>query len=360
MVERVGADQLVQQRHEQRAIGPRLDRDPLVGDGRVTGAHRVDADEAPARALELRQRHLHRVAVMVFRGADHHEQLGALQVGPAELPEAAADGVDHAGGHVHRAEAAVRRIVGRAELAREQPGQRLHLVAPGEQRKLLRVGRADLLQPLGQQLEGALPADGLELTRATLAAGLAQQRPGQPRRRHLLHDAGGTLGADHALVQRVIRVAVDVAHLRPVVAFAQVHADAATAGAHVAGGALHLRGRARRRVGQRVVQRLAGQELEHAASFASVRRAAVAGAAALPAAALCSAHAWGQSPGVRQAQTVLRTVCARAHSSVRASPGLPLYFPEHSATAGNAATHRRGCSRHFEEAPIPVPAEGGG
>ena len=81
--------------------------------------------------------------MMVLGGADHHEELRALEVGPAELPERAADRVDHAGGHVDRAEAAVRRVVGRAELAREQPGQRLHLVAAGEERELLRIGRAD-------------------------------------------------------------------------------------------------------------------------------------------------------------------------------------------------------------------------
>jgi hypothetical protein len=49
MVDAVGADQFVQQRHEQRAVGAGLDRDPLVGDRRIAGAHRVDRDEAPAR-----------------------------------------------------------------------------------------------------------------------------------------------------------------------------------------------------------------------------------------------------------------------------------------------------------------------
>ena len=229
-------DDLVDQRQQQRAVRARLDRHPLVGDGRVAGAHRVDRDEASARALELRQRDLHRVAVMVLGGADHHEQLGAVQVRPAELPEAAADGVDHAGGHVHRAEAAVRRIVGRAELAREQSRQGLHLVAAGEQRKLLRVGGTDLLQPLLEQRQRLVPLDRHELTVTALAARLAQQRLGQPRRRVLLHDAGRTLGADHALVERVIGVALDVAHL----AVAQMHADAAAAGAHVAGGVANL------------------------------------------------------------------------------------------------------------------------
>jgi hypothetical protein len=190
----------------------------------------------PPFALELRERDLHRVGVVVLRRADHDEQLGAVEVRPAEFPEGAADGVDHAGGHVHRAEAAVRRVVGRAELAREEAGQRLHLVAAGEQGELLRVGGADLRQPLGQDREGLLPGDRLELAGAALAARLAQQRLRQPRRRVLLHDAGAALGADHALVERMVGVAVDVAHL-PV---DHVHADAAAAGAHVAGGFLHL------------------------------------------------------------------------------------------------------------------------
>ena len=193
---------------------PGLDRDPLVGNRRITGAHRVDRDEAAAIALELADRDLHRVAVVVFGGADHHEQLGAVQVGAAELPEAAADGVDHAGGHVDRAEAAVRRVVGRAELAREQAGQRLHLVAAGEQRELLRVGGADLGQALGQDLEGAAPRRSAR-TRRRRARCPALRSSGWVSRAgdtcFMMPDAA--LGADHALVQRVLGVAVDVAHL---------------------------------------------------------------------------------------------------------------------------------------------------
>jgi hypothetical protein len=95
---------------------------------------------------------------------------------------------------------------------------------------------ADLRQPLGEDRERLLPGDRLELAGAAFAARLAQQRLRQPRRRVLLHDAGAALGADHALVERVVGVAVDVAHL-PV---DQMHADAAAAGAHVAGGFFHL------------------------------------------------------------------------------------------------------------------------
>jgi hypothetical protein len=175
--------------------------------------------------------------VVVFGGADHHEQLGAIEVRAAELPEAAADRVDHAGGHVHRAEAAVRRIVGRAELAREQAGERLHLVAPGEQRELLRVGGADAAQALGRASRRRAPSEiGSNSPAPRSLPGLRSS--GCVRRAgdtcFMIPDAA--LGADHALVERVVGVAVDVADL----AVAQVHADAAAAGAHVARGRLDL------------------------------------------------------------------------------------------------------------------------
>ncbi len=238
-------------RQQEGTVGAGADGHPLVGDRRIAGAHRVDRDEAPAVALELADGDLQRVAVVVLGGADHHEQLGAVEVGPAELPERAADGVDHAGGHVHRTEAAVRGVVRRAELAREQARQRLHLVAPGEERKLLRIGGADAAQAFGEGGEGLLPLDLLEIAGAALGALAPLERLGQPRRRVLLHDARRALGADHALVQRVVGVAVDVADL----AVAQVHANAAAAGAHVAGGVAGLVGRVCMRVGGGVVQR---------------------------------------------------------------------------------------------------------
>ena len=65
----------------------------------------------------------------------------------------------------------------------------------------------------------------------------------QPRRRVVLHDPGRALGAQHALVDRVRGVALDVADA----AVLQPHLDAAAAGAHVAGGGLDLvAGRGRR------------------------------------------------------------------------------------------------------------------
>jgi hypothetical protein len=242
--------QLVDHRQQEGAVGAGADRHPLVGDRRVSGAHRVDRDEAPAVALELGDRDLQRVAVVVLGRPEHHEQPRAVEVGAAELPERAAYRVDQAGRHVDRAEAAMGGVVRGAELAREQAGQRLHLVAPGEQRELLRVRGTDPCQPLGQRRKGLLPFDFDEVAIAARRAFAALERPGQPRGRVLLHDPRAALGADHALVQRVVGVAVDVADL----AVAQVHADAAAAGAHVAGRVARLPRGARIRVGQGIVQ----------------------------------------------------------------------------------------------------------
>ena len=63
---------------------------------------------------------------------------------------------------------------------------------------------------------------------------LALQRLRQARRRVLFHDARRALGADHAFVDGVLGIAVDVADF----AATQVHADAAAACAHVTGGGL--------------------------------------------------------------------------------------------------------------------------
>jgi hypothetical protein len=48
---------------------------------------------------------------------------------------------------------------------------------------------ADLGETFGQQVEGVLPRDHVELAGAAFAAGFAQQRLREARRRHLLHDA---------------------------------------------------------------------------------------------------------------------------------------------------------------------------
>ena len=110
---------------------------------------------------------------MIFRSAYHEKQFGTLQIGPAEFPERPADSVDHAGRHIDGAETAVCRVVGCAELACEQAGQGLHLIAPGEQREFLRIGGAQMFQPGFQRSERLFPADFLIFVGAALAARFA-------------------------------------------------------------------------------------------------------------------------------------------------------------------------------------------
>ncbi len=144
-VDAVGPQQLVDQRQHEQAVGARADADPLVGDRGIAGAHRIDRDELGRRRalLQLAQAELDRVAVVVLGDAEHQEIARALPVRLAEFPEGAADRVQPGGRHVDRAEPAMRRVVGRAELRRPQAGQRLALVAAGEEGELLRVGGAD-------------------------------------------------------------------------------------------------------------------------------------------------------------------------------------------------------------------------
>jgi hypothetical protein len=178
-IEQTLLEDLVRDGHQQGAVGAGLDRHPFVGDGRVAGADRVDRDEASAAALELGDGDLQRVGMMILGGADHHEELGAVQIRSAELPEGAADGVDHARGHVDRAEAAMCRIVRRAELLGEETGQGLHLIATGEERELLRILGTQAPEALLEHRHRLVPGDRLELGGAPLRPRLAAQRLGQ-------------------------------------------------------------------------------------------------------------------------------------------------------------------------------------
>ena len=173
---------------------------------------------------------------MVFRDAEQHEVAGVLPVGLAELPERAAECVEARGRHVDRAEAAVRGIVHGAVLLREPTGERLALIAAGEEGELTRVAAAYIAEPLRCSCQRLVPGDFRKLARAARPDAL--ERSAQPRRRGLRHDAGRALAADHALVDWVVAVAVDVADSTVL----QVHPDAAAAGAHVAGGGLDLVG----------------------------------------------------------------------------------------------------------------------
>ena len=212
VVEAEGED-LVDQGQQQGAVGAGLDRHPLVRHRRVAGADGVDGDEAPALALELADGDLQRVGVMVLGGADHDEELGPLQVRPAELPEGAANGVDQPRRQIDGAKTPMGGVVGGAKLLGKQASQGLHLVAPGEQGELLGVGGAQAGQALGEELECLLPGNSLEVGGPPLGPGPAAQGLGEAGRGVLLHDPRGTLRADHALIQGVIGVALDVAHL---------------------------------------------------------------------------------------------------------------------------------------------------
>ena len=174
------------QRRRRTGRRCRTDADPFVGDRAVAGAHRVDRDDLGATRLQLAEAELDRVAVVVFGHAPQHQVAGVVPVGLAEFPEAAADAVQPASGHVHRAEATVRGVVHRAELLRPPAGERLALVAAGEERELIRVALADRLQPRHRDVERFVPFDLAELARAAFAH--PQQRLAQARRRGVLHD----------------------------------------------------------------------------------------------------------------------------------------------------------------------------
>ena len=233
-IDAIGLQQFVDQGEGKQAVGTRADADPLVGDGAVTAADRIDRDDLRAAALQLAEAELDRIGIVVFGHAPHHQVARVLPVGFAEFPETAAQRVQAAGRHVHRAEAAVRGVVDRAVLLRPPAGQGLRLVAAGEEGEAVGIAFARLAQPLRGQRQRLVPFDFAELVAAAFAR--AQHRLAQARRRVVLHDAGRAFRAKHAAVDRMVRIAFDVADL----AVAQMHVDAATAGAHVAGGLLDL------------------------------------------------------------------------------------------------------------------------
>ena len=78
----------------EQPVGAGLDADPLVGDGVVAGAHRIDGDHLDAALLELAERDLDRVGGVVLGHAEQHEIARVVPVGVAELPERAAERVE--------------------------------------------------------------------------------------------------------------------------------------------------------------------------------------------------------------------------------------------------------------------------
>jgi len=109
------------------------------------------------------------------------------------------------------------------------------------------IARTHLTQPLGGERQRLVPFDLPEFAAPALTG--AQQRFHQTGGRIMLHDAGRAFGAQHTAIDRVIAVTLDIADLRlAVFAGAQMHIDAAAAGAHVAGGLSDVVGHMRRKV----------------------------------------------------------------------------------------------------------------
>src|SRR5690606_20212083 len=97
-------------------------------------------------------------------------------------------------------------------------------------------------EPFRGDGERLVPPDLAKLAAAPLAD--TQQRLVQTGGRVMLHDAGRALGAQHALVDRVLGIAFD----EPDLAVLEVDPDPAAAGAHVAGRRLDLVGDERGRI----------------------------------------------------------------------------------------------------------------
>ncbi len=187
--------------------------------------------------------------IVILGDAEDHEELGAVPVGLAEFPEGAAHRVDAGGGHVDRTEPAMRGVIRGAIGLRPPACEALALVAAGEEGEPFRGGVADRLQPFGGEGQRLFPADFREFSGAAGAG--AFERRAQPRRRVVLHDARRALGAEHALVDGMVPVALDIADL----AAFDVHVDAAATGAHVAGGLADLVGNGGREVDLGLIHR---------------------------------------------------------------------------------------------------------
>ena len=90
--------------------------------------------------------------------------------------------VQPAGRHVDRAEAAMRGVVGRAELLRPPAGQRLRLVAAGEEGEFVGIAFADRRQPAGGDVAAPRPtrSRGTRRSRARRrAAAACRSRAGE-------------------------------------------------------------------------------------------------------------------------------------------------------------------------------------
>ncbi len=242
-IDTVGAQQFVHQRQHQRTVGSGSDADPFVGNGRVAGADRVDRYHPGAALLQFAQADLDRVGIMVLGNPEQQQAFCSLPVRLAELPERAADRVQSGRGDVDRAQPAMGSEVRCAELGGPPAGERLALVATGEEGRAARVGAADRCQPAGSDGQRLIPFDLYERRLAARPDPL--ERLAQPCRGEMVLQARGTLAAQHTVVLRMRGVPFDADRHTAM----KMHVDAAATGAHVAGCLPHrLRAQVRRHI----------------------------------------------------------------------------------------------------------------
>ena len=152
---------------------------PLVGDRGVAGANRIDRHKLGAVAFQFFKADLDGIGRMIFGDTPEDKVFRTIPIGRAEFPERKSDRVKTRRRHVNRAKSTVRSPVRRAKLLRPQSGKRLHLITASKERKLLRIGRTNVLQARGQRVQRLVPRNRHELARAALRAGLSFHRPGQ-------------------------------------------------------------------------------------------------------------------------------------------------------------------------------------
>ena len=73
--------QLVHQREDEQPVGARTDAQPLVGDGRVAGAHRVEPRRTSPPAPSARRARSSGLEALVLGAAEQHEVAGAPSSG---------------------------------------------------------------------------------------------------------------------------------------------------------------------------------------------------------------------------------------------------------------------------------------